>query len=129
VVGDNVTIHRDVLLDDRGGIVIGDNVSISDRVHAYSHQHCITDAKVVTLIPTIIEDGARLTYHATILAGTRVGHDSMVGTCGVLTKDTRPHAIHVGIPAKKIKEKREKCEFCQRRHNLECYLDLEAKKQ
>ena len=29
-VGDNVVIHRNVLLDDRGGIVLGDHVSISD---------------------------------------------------------------------------------------------------
>ncbi|MGH7620295.1 MAG: acyltransferase, partial [Gemmatimonadaceae bacterium] len=29
-VGDNVVVHRNVLLDDRGGIVLGNNVSVSD---------------------------------------------------------------------------------------------------
>src|SRR6185437_13499398 len=29
-VGDNVVVHRNVLLDDRGGIQLGNNVSISD---------------------------------------------------------------------------------------------------
>jgi len=29
-VGDNVVVHRNVLLDDRGGIILGNNVSVSD---------------------------------------------------------------------------------------------------
>lgn len=125
VVGENVAIHRQVLLDDRGGIVIGHNVSLADHVHVYSHQHCINDPNVITMLPTIIEDGVRVTYHATVLAGTRLEHDSMIGAMGVQTKDTRRHGIYVGIPAKKVKEKRERCEYCKRRHNLECLLFTE----
>jgi len=47
----------------------------------------------------------RITYHATILAGTNVADDSMVGTSAVLTKSTEPHWVYVGVPARKIKEK------------------------
>src|SRR5512141_2420273 len=42
-VGDDVVIHRHVLLDDRGGIVLGDRVSVSDYAHIYSHTHSIAD--------------------------------------------------------------------------------------
>ncbi|MET0618665.1 MAG: acyltransferase, partial [Thermoanaerobaculia bacterium] len=36
-VGDGVTIHRNVLIDDRGEVVIGDDASISDYANIYSH--------------------------------------------------------------------------------------------
>src|SRR4026208_1214759 len=42
-IGNNVVVHRHVLLDDRGGIEIGDNVSISDYANIYSHHHDIYD--------------------------------------------------------------------------------------
>jgi len=38
-VGDDVVIHRHVLLDDRGGIRMGDRVSVSDFANIYSHTH------------------------------------------------------------------------------------------
>jgi acetyltransferase-like isoleucine patch superfamily enzyme len=107
--GDNVVVHRHVLLDDRGGIEIGNNVSISDYANIYSHTHDINDIHTVYNLTTRVGDGARITYHATVLAGTQVGAHSMVGTGAVATKDVAPYHIKVGIPAKtvKIKERRE----------------------
>jgi acetyltransferase-like isoleucine patch superfamily enzyme len=71
-VGDDVVVHRNVLLDDRGGI---------------------------------LEDDVRITYHATVLAGVRVGRNAMVGANAVATKDVRPYHVNVGIPAKSIRVK------------------------
>ena len=104
-VGDNVVVHRHVLLDDRGGIDIGDGASISDFANVYSHSHNIVDGRIVYLPKTVIGSGARITYHATVLAGTRVGEDSMVGAGSILTKDTEPHWVYVGVPARRAKEK------------------------
>ena len=104
-VGDDVVVHRHVLLDDRGGIAIGDGASISDFANVYSHTHDIVDGRIVHTPRTVIGAGARLTYHATILAGTTVADDSMVGAGSILTRDTRPHWVHVGIPARPVKEK------------------------
>ena len=101
-VGDDVVIHRHVLLDDRGGITLGDRVSIADYANIYSHTHSIDDQKDVTNARTILEDDARITYHATVLAGTRVGTHSMVGACAVATRDVRPYHVNVGIPARSI---------------------------
>jgi len=106
-VGDDVVVHRHVLLDDRGGIRIGDRASVSDFANVYSHSHDISDGRLVTTPQTVIEDGVRITYHATILAGTTVAEDSMVGAGSMLTRDTRPHWVHVGVPAKPVKEKPE----------------------
>jgi acetyltransferase-like isoleucine patch superfamily enzyme len=104
-VGDDVVVHRHVLLDDRGGITLGNRVSISDYANIYSHTHSIVEQKDVTSIRTVLEDDVRVTYHATVLAGVRVGRNGMVGASALATKDVRPYHVHVGIPAKSIRVK------------------------
>lgn len=104
-VGDDVVVHRHVLLDDRGGITLGNRVSISDYANIYSHTHSIVDQKDVTNARTVLEDDVRITYHATVLAGTRVGTNGMVGACALATKDVRPYHVNVGIPAKSVRVK------------------------
>jgi acetyltransferase-like isoleucine patch superfamily enzyme len=103
--GDNVVIHRHVLLDDRGGIEIGNNVSISDYANVYSHTHDVYDIHKVYTPVTRIGDGVRLTYHSTVLAGMQIGENAMVGTGAVVTKDVEPNHIVVGIPAKTARVK------------------------
>ena len=104
-VGDNCVVHRHVLLDDRGGIVLGNNVSISDYANVYSHTHSIVEQKDVTNAVTRLDDGVRVTYHATILAGVHVHEQGMVGAVAVATKDVRPYHVNVGIPAKSVRVK------------------------
>jgi acetyltransferase-like isoleucine patch superfamily enzyme len=104
-VGDNVVVHRNVLLDDRGGILIGNGVSISDYANIYSHTHSIVEQRDVTNATTVIEDGVRITYHATVLAGVHVHEQGMVGAMAVATKDVRPYHVYVGIPAKSVRVK------------------------
>ena len=104
-VGDNVVVHRNVLLDDRGGIVLGNNVSVSDYANIYSHTHSIVEQRDVTNATTVIEDGVRITYHATVLAGVHVYEQGMVGAMAVATKDVRPYHVYVGIPAKSVRVK------------------------
>ena len=104
-VGDNVVVHRHVLLDDRGGIRIGNGVSIADFANVYSHSHDIVDPNDISTPTTVLEDRVRITYHATVLAGTRVARNSMVGALAVATKDTDPDHLHLGIPARPIKKK------------------------
>ncbi|HET7276421.1 MAG TPA: acyltransferase [Longimicrobiaceae bacterium] len=104
-VGDDVVVHRNVLLDDRGGITLGNRVSISDYANVYSHTHSIVDQLDVTNAPTVIDDGVRITYHATVLAGTHVGENAMVGALAVATRDVRAWHVNVGIPAKSVRVK------------------------
>ncbi len=104
-VGDNVVVHRNVLLDDRGGIVIGNNVSISDHAAVFSHTHSIDDIQEIYNIPTILDDDVRITYGAIVLAGVHVGVQGMVGARAVATRDVRPYHVNVGIPAKSVRVK------------------------
>ncbi len=102
VVGDDVVVHRNVLLDDRGGIEIGDNVSISDYASVFSHTHSIDDIMDVRNAKTVLEDHVRVTYGAVVLAGVHVGEQGMVGARAVATKDVRPYHVNVGVPAKSV---------------------------
>ena len=104
-VGDNVVVHRHVLLDDRGGISLGDGVSIADYANIYSHTHSIVDQRDVTDALTRLDEGVRITYHATVLAGVHVHEHSMVGAMAVATKDVRAYHVNVGIPAKSVRVK------------------------
>ena len=103
--GNNVVVHRHVLLDDRGGIDIGNDVSISDYVNVYSHSHDIHDIHQVQTPRTRIGNGVRITYHATVLAGVQIGANAMIGTSAVVTRDVEPSHVVVGIPAKTVKVK------------------------
>jgi acetyltransferase-like isoleucine patch superfamily enzyme len=104
-VGDDVVVHRHVLLDDRGGIRLGNKVSISDYANIYSHTHSIVEQADVTNAVTTIGDNVRITYHATVLAGTKVGDNAMVGAMALATKGVRPYHVNVGIPAKSVRVK------------------------
>ncbi len=104
-VGDDVVVHRHVLLDDRGGIRIGDGASISDYANIYSHSHHVGDPREVRTPCTVIGDGVRIAYHATVLAGATLAPNSMVGAGALVTRDTEPGAVHVGVPARMVRRK------------------------
>jgi acetyltransferase-like isoleucine patch superfamily enzyme len=104
-VEDNCTIHKYVLLDDRGEIIIHEGCSISDYANVYSHAHDLNDGMIVNNQKTEIGPKARITYHATVLSGVRVGEHGMVGSMGVASKDVEPFHIVAGVPAKPVKVK------------------------
>jgi acetyltransferase-like isoleucine patch superfamily enzyme len=104
-IEDNCTIHKYVLLDDRGEIVIHEGSSVSDYANVYSHAHDLNDAMIVTNSKTEIGPKARVTYHATVMSGVRVGEHGIVGSVGVASKNVEDFHIVGGIPAKTLKVK------------------------
>jgi maltose O-acetyltransferase len=104
-MGDDVVVHNDVLLDDRGELVIGDRVSIADRSHVHTHNHDTIDQTDVTCYRTIFEDDVRLGYNTMIDAGCRVGENALVGASSMVRGDVPAHHIAVGSPAKTVKIK------------------------
>lgn len=98
--GDDVVIHRHVFIDDIGGVELHDRASLSDYVNVYSHTHDILEPADVTLMRTVIGPDVRVAYHATVLAGTTLSDDSMLGALALATRDLEPHVIGLGIPAK-----------------------------
>jgi acetyltransferase-like isoleucine patch superfamily enzyme len=104
-VEDNCTIHKYVLLDDRGELIIHEGSSISDYANVYTHAHDLNEGMIITNHKTEIGPRARVTYHATVLSGVRIAEHGMVGSIGVASKDVEPYHIVAGVPAKTIKVK------------------------
>jgi len=104
-VEDNCTIHKYVLLDDRGELIIHAGSSISDYANVYTHAHDLNDGMIITNDKTEIGPKARVTYHATVLSGVRVAEHGMIGSIGVASKDVEPYHIVGGVPAKTLKVK------------------------
>jgi acetyltransferase-like isoleucine patch superfamily enzyme len=104
-IEDNCTVHKYVLLDDRGELIIHEGSSISDFANVYTHAHDLNDGMIVSNHVTEIGPKARVTYHATVMSGVKIGEHGMVGSMGVASKDVEPFNVVAGIPAKPIKVK------------------------
>ena len=104
-MGDNVVVHDDVHLDDRGKLTVGDRVSISDDAHVYSHVHDVADQTEVDNFHTIVRDDARITYDALVSAGVEVGRNAVVGAKSSVQGDVPAHHVVVGSPASSVKIK------------------------
>lgn len=104
-VEDNCTIHKYVLLDDRGELIIHAGSSISDYANVYTHAHDLNDGMIISNHKTELGPSARVTYHATVLSGVRVAEHGLVGSIGVASKDVAPFHVVAGVPAKTIKVK------------------------
>ncbi|HTF44820.1 MAG TPA: acyltransferase [Terriglobales bacterium] len=104
-IEDNCTIHKYVLLDDRGELIIHEGSSISDFANVYTHAHDLNDGMIVSNHVTEIGPKARVTYHATVMSGVKIGEHGMVGSMGVASKNVEPFNVVAGIPAKPIKVK------------------------
>jgi len=113
-IEDDCVIHKYVMLDDRGEIVIKKGTSISDYAAVYSHAHDPIDSMVVENRSTVIGPRARLTYHSAVMAGVRVGEDAILGAMGVATREVGDQVIAGGVPAKQIKTKDEATQFDDR---------------
>jgi acetyltransferase-like isoleucine patch superfamily enzyme len=83
----------------------GYNIEVGDDVVVHRHVLSITNQVDVTDAITILEDGVRVTYHATVLAGVKVGAEAMIGAGAVATRDVRPYHVNLGIPAKSVRVK------------------------
>lgn len=102
-MGDCSVVNQKCRLDSRGGIEIGNNVSISaevciltadhdPRTPDFSHRHA----------PVKIEDFAFIGTRAMILRGVTVGRGAVVAAGAVVTKDVGTSEIVAGCPARVI---------------------------
>lgn len=116
LIGKNTHINRECILDARGGLRIGDNVSISYRVMLLSGSHDIMKSNFPgRYLPIIIDDYVWVGAGAQILNNVKIGEGAVIAAGSVVTKDVPPYSIVGGVPAKKIGERPKnlnyKCEW------------------
>jgi len=102
-IGKYSVINQDCLIDNRGGITIGNNVTLSHRVQLVSADHNIhTDDFQGRSRPIVIEDFVFIGVSAIVLGGVTMEKGSVLGAGSVLTKSSGPKEVFIGIPAKYI---------------------------
>ena len=107
ILGNGCYLGRDILLDLKDKIHIGDRVTLSMRVTLITHTDAgESDAKKVirpSHTPISIDAGSYLGANVTVLQGVHIGNGSIVGAASVVLHDVSPRTVAAGNPAKEIK--------------------------
>lgn len=119
VIGSNCVLGQNVYVGAKAvvgnGVKIQNNVSIYDRVILEDDVFC-GPSMVFTNVnnprsfverkdeykTTVIKKGASLGANCTIICGVTIGEYAFVGAGTVVTKDVKPFALMVGVPARQI---------------------------
>jgi len=102
-LGDHSTINQDCRLDNRGGLEIGNNVSISAYVCILTADHDPRSPSFAGRTkPVRIADYVFVGTRAMILPGVTVGRGAVIAAGAVVTKDVGERMIVAGCPAKEI---------------------------
>lgn len=100
-IGDHSVINQSCVLDGRGGLRIGNNVSISPGVWLLTDGHDLRDPLFPeVLAPIEIGDYAWLGSRALVLPGVSIGQGAVVAAGAVVTKDVAPYCVVAGVPAR-----------------------------
>lgn len=111
-IGENSHINRGCLLDGRGGITIGQNVSVSHNVNILTGSHDMNSPGFMgVFLPVTIDDYAWISAGSTILQGVHIGKGAVVAAGAVVVKDVAPYDVVGGVPAKHIAKRNEKLDY------------------
>jgi acetyltransferase-like isoleucine patch superfamily enzyme len=105
-IGEKSVINQRCRLDNRGGIKIAKNVSISPEVYILTADHDIQHpAGIGRTNNVVIGEHVFIGSRATILPGVNIGEGAVVAACACVTKDVPPYSVVAGIPARVIKQR------------------------
>lgn len=111
-IGSYTDINRGCFLDGRGGLTIGDNVSISHEVKIITGGHDMNSEHFNGVYkPIVIDDYAWLGAGCIILQGVHIGRGAVVCAGAVVTHDIAPYDVVGGVPAKHIKTRSQKLDY------------------
>lgn len=112
-IGSHFAINSGCYINAIGGIeignhvLIGSNVTISSGMHPYVGDDVPIISRPVIPKSIIIEDDVWIGAGAVLVPGIRLARGTVVGANAVVTKDTEPYSINVGVPARKVKDRRD----------------------
>ena len=102
-IGRGTRINRGCLLDARGPLVIGDDVSVSPEVAILTTQHDWTAPGFpLQSRPVRIEDNVWIGTRATVLPGVTIGRGAVVAAGAVVTRDVPELTVVAGVPARPV---------------------------
>lgn len=107
-IGSFNSVHPYVSITGPGHVTIGSYVRIAPGVVIVAGSHIFEDSSVpihnqgMRSKGITIEDDVWIGTKATILDGVTIAKGSVIGANCVVTKDTKPYEVYVGVPAKSI---------------------------
>ncbi|MEO8285472.1 MAG: acyltransferase [Chloroflexota bacterium] len=102
-IGRRTIINQQCCLDGRGGLAIGDYVSISPGVWILTDSHDMNDPLFrEVLAPVTIGNHAWIGSRAMILPGVTIGEGAVVAAGAVVTSNVEPYTVVGGVPARPI---------------------------
>jgi len=102
-IGKGSVINHDCLLYTTGGLIIGENVSISSGVWLVTGTHDMNDPLFPDrYVPIVIGNYAWIGIRATVLAGVTIGEGAVIMAGAMVTRDVPPYTVVGGVPAKVI---------------------------
>jgi UDP-2-acetamido-3-amino-2,3-dideoxy-glucuronate N-acetyltransferase len=94
-VQNNVSIYDDVSIED--DVFCGPSMVFTNVNNPRAHIERKDEYR-----KTLIKKGATLGANCTIVCGNTIGEYAMIGAGAVITKEVKPHALMVGVPAQQI---------------------------
>lgn len=110
-IGNNVGVARDVTLDGRGGIEIGNFTLIGfesvllTSTHNYSNREIPIVKQGMYSKPIKIGKDCWIGARVMILPGIEIGDGCIIGANSVVTKDIPSYSVVGGAPARVIRER------------------------
>lgn len=104
-IGSGTNINRHCILDGRGGLTIGRNVAIAERVMVFTGEHAVDDEFRNRYIPVEIGDRVLVNAGSLIVPGVVLGEGALVAGGAVVTRDVAPWTVVAGVPARPIRER------------------------
>jgi acetyltransferase-like isoleucine patch superfamily enzyme len=102
-LGSNSTVGWRCVLDARGGITIGENVSIASDTQLITADHDIhAQDFAARLAPIVVHDHAWLATRSLVLKGVTVGRGGVVAAGAVVVRDVPALTVVGGCPARRI---------------------------
>ena len=105
-IGNNVGIGEDAWIDNVSKVIIGNNVTISQRAHIITGSHNYKSRSFgLILTEVVLKEGSWICSNAMIGPNVTV-HEYAILTMGaVATKDLKAYGIYSGNPASYMKER------------------------
>ena len=95
VLGKNTDIGAFTDINAKYGVYIGKDVQIGSHCSIYSES--TIDEKTGKVV---IEDGARIGTHSTIMPGVHIGKEAIIGAYSFVKRNIPAHSVAYGIPAR-----------------------------
>jgi acetyltransferase-like isoleucine patch superfamily enzyme len=108
-LGSNVAIFETCYLDGKGGIKIGDNVSIAHQSSLISFEFDVSDPSIplkysaIRKKPIIIGNDVMIFSGVRVFAGATLENRTIIAANAVVREGVYPSGLYAGLPAKRKK--------------------------